>query len=183
MNEIVGNLIRIDKRDAEVMYYNGMGIMIIQEKINPLHEVANKKVYRYVDGKKDFDKLLNEIVYYNGKVWFWAQSNNKDRLDDRRKQYKRLKSYKYMYKKFGIDLDKPEDIDRMDRAGINEEHYYVNIIFDYIVKYKPVSINCISNKAEMQYLYTFLESFDNEGYLIGDNIAKTVYVMKETGFK
>ena len=183
MYETAGKLIRVDKKDAEVMYYNGMGIMIVQQKINPLHEVANKTVYKYSELKRDFDKLLNETEYYNGKVWFWAESNNKGRLDDRRKQYRRLKSYKEMYKKYGIDLDNPADVDRMNNKGINEEHYYVNVVFDYIIKYKPVSINCLSNPSEMEYLYKFLESFDYEGYLLDNNRDKTMSVMRSMGFR
>lgn len=80
MNTVtVGNLVRISKRTAKKMYYNGKGIILSAKNVNPLHPMGNSHPSMYSENNIEFDSLINAFTYYNGEPWYWADANDADK--------------------------------------------------------------------------------------------------------
>lgn len=180
MNEVVGKLIRVDKRTAEIMYYNGMGITLNSKNISPLHKGCDGILISYSNNNEKFEYLLNHFTYYNGEAWFWADINNKKILDERKEQYRKLKSYKQTCAFYKIDINKQISHNEMHKLVTDDIFKCINIIYDYIIKYKPVSIDCITNELEKEQLKQFLKQFSLQEEL---NSSVMIKIMKYIGFR
>ena len=180
MNERVKNLVRINKTDAEMLYYNGLGVILNTKNINPFHLVGNTSVLKYIEQKEEFSSLLNHFTFYNGEAWYWTDKQNKEILDNRKAEYKKLKHYSQICKIYNIDINKPITASDWRKLSSNNTYNCINIIYDYIIKYKPVSTNCLTDRNEYNKLCAFLKTFDMDGCIQLDDFQK---VMKRVGFK
>ncbi|MBO5390180.1 MAG: hypothetical protein J6A59_18960 [Lachnospiraceae bacterium] len=180
MNEVVGKFIRVDKRTAEMMYYNGMGIILNSKNNNPLHKGCDGILVNYSNNNERFENLLNHFTFNNGEAWFWADVNNKAILDKRKEQYRKLKSYRQTCAFYKIDINKQISHDAMHKLVTDDIFEYINIIYDYIIKYKPVSINCLTDKKDIMQLDCFLKQFKLDEEIYYTQLFK---IMKQVGFK
>lgn len=179
MNERLNNLVRINKTDAEIMYYNGMGVILNAKNINPFHPMGNTNCLRFIEQKEGFDKILGHFTFYNGEAWYWTDKQNKELLDSRKASYKKLKSYNQICKLYNIEVSKPVTASDWRKQSSNDIYNCINIIYDYIIKYKPTSRNCLTDKEEVKQLDCFLSQFNLDEKIYYKQLFK---IMKQIGF-
>lgn len=181
MYERTGSFVRITKKEASIMYYSD-SIMPLRKGADPrgleFLGTPKKLLCFYITGEwngckhmhfNDFVERYEKELGKGNEIVYWALIHEKEAFDIRQQEYKNLRHNKWSYNKNSIPS-------------------YVNIqlieeAVRLIVKYKPVTLNCLQESNDRCKLKFFLEQFDLEACLDNNNIACFTQALKYIGFK
>lgn len=178
----IGGLCRVNKIQAERLYYSNMGVYLLNAKMSPNNLYQKPTLSKIGNTDVDFDKLLNNFEYYNGKAWYWAEKTTVTYMAKRNYEYKQLKTIGQVYRYFGVDLKKEPDY--FGKNGISNEIAVTNVIFDYIVKYRLMELHPADKVKHINYILDFLEKFGMEGYKYDEQKKMLlIKILKYVGFE
>ena len=181
-NYTIGNLCRVNKVQAERLYYSNMGVYMLNVKMHPNNLYQKPILAKIGDTNITFDELLNNFECYNGRAWYWAEKETVTYMAKRNYEYKQLKTITQVYKHFGVDLKKEPNY--FDKNGISAEISTVNVIYDYIIKYRLIDVHPADKNKHINYSLDLLEKFGLDAYKYDEIKRKMlVHILRYIGFE